>query len=152
MAPMEIAGTHRFEARRQRVWEALLDPEVLAGTLPGFQGLEQVGEHEFAGTLALGIGPVQGRFEGKVQLADLVEPESYSLAMEGRGAPGYVDGSGRVVLREDGEGTELDYAMNVNVGGRVAGVGQRLLEMTARMLTRQALASLERAIAARGTA
>jgi carbon monoxide dehydrogenase subunit G len=143
---MIVSGEHRFQAPRQKVWEALLDPDVLAGTLPGFQGLEQVGENEFAGSLALGVGPVQGRFEGRVELSDLTPPSAYRLKMSGRGAPGHVEGNGQVELEEDGQGTRMRYEVDVRIGGRIAGVGQRLLEMTARTLTRQALASLARRI------
>ena len=136
---MKLTGEHRFAAPRDRVWQALLDPEVLAGTLPGFQRLERVGDHEYAGTLALGVGPVQGRFDGRVQLTDLQAPEAYRLQMSGRGTPGYVDGTGSVRLTEDGDGTVMSYEIEVNVGGRIAGVGQRLLEMTGKSLSRQAL-------------
>lgn len=144
---MRLEGEHRFAAPRQRVWEALLDPEVLAGTLPGFQRLDRVGDNEFAGLLALGIGPVQGRFEGRVKLSDLAAPVSYSLHMEGRGTPGYMEGSGTIHLSDAGDGTLLRYAVDVEIGGRIAGLGQRVLEMTGRMLTRQALQSLDRAVA-----
>lgn len=143
---MKLQGEHRFGAARERVWQALMDPEVLAGTLPGFQKLERTGEHEFAGMLAIGVGPVQGRFEGKVQLADLVEPESYTLQMEGRGAPGFLKGQGSIRLQDAAGGTLLIYDVDVDIGGRIAGLGQRVLEMTGRMLTKQALASLDKAL------
>ena len=141
---MRIDGEHRFEVARETLWQALLDPDVLAATLPGFQRLERVGEHEFAGALALGVGPVQGRFEGRVRLYDLVPPASYSLALEGEGTPGFVRGGGSLHLHEQDGGTRLAYALDVDLGGRIAALGQRLLEMTARTLTRQALNNLER--------
>ncbi len=146
---MRIQGQHHFEAPREQVWAALHDADVLASTLPGFQQLEQVSENEFAGSLAIGIGPVQGRFEGRVTLSDLSPPESYSLHMSGRGTPGFVDGKGDIRLEERHDGTLLFYDIDLNIGGRIAGVGQRLLDMTSRMLTQQALKSLGRQIAAR---
>jgi hypothetical protein len=128
-----------------------MDPDVLAGTLPGFKSLERVDATTFAGTLALGVGPVQGRFDGRVELSDLVPPESYRLKMEGRGAPGFVNGNGAVTLAEAAEAasTVLQYDVEVQVGGKIAGVGQRLLEMVSRTLTKQALERLEKAILAR---
>ena len=95
---MQVAGEYTIAAPPEQVWEALLDPEVLAGTLPGFQSLEEVEPNVFAGTLALGVGPVQGRFEGRVELSDLQPPSSYRLRMDGRGTPGFVDGEGQVQL------------------------------------------------------
>jgi len=148
-AAMKMQGQHSFDAPRDQVWEALLDRDVLASSLPGFQQLEQVGDYEFRGKLAIGVGPVQGRFEGGVELFDLVAPKSYSLRMSGRGAPGFVQGQGNVRLEATDTGTLLHYDVDVEVGGRIAGVGQRLLDMTARMLTQQALKSLTRQVQAR---
>lgn len=146
---MKVSGRQKIAAPRQIVWESLLDPEVLAGTLPGFQSLERVGENEFAGALALGVGPVQGHFEGRVKLDDLCAPESYSMRLEGRGGPGFVEGGGGIRLHDDAEGTVLEYDLDIQVGGRLAGLGQRLLDMTARMLTKQGLSRLTQTIEAR---
>ena len=84
-----------------------------------------------------------------MKLDDLCPPESYSMRMEGRGGPGFVEGSGNIRLRDDGEETLLEYDLDVQVGGRLAGLGQRLLDMTARMLTKQGLSRLTDAIEAR---
>ena len=144
---MRIAGQRRFEAPRARVWDCLHDPQVLAGTLPGFQSLEPAGEGVYAGALQLGVGPVQGRFEGRVQLTDLQPPESYRLRLSGSGGAGFVEGEGRVALAEDGAGTTVSYEIDLQIGGRIAAVGQRMLEMTAKMLAKQALDSLARRLA-----
>ena len=146
---MQVAGEYMIAAPRSEVWEALLDPDVLAGTLPGFQRLERVDEHTFTGALALGVGPVQGRFDGRLELSDLAPPESYRLRMQGRGVPGFVDGAGNVRLQDAAEGTLLSYDVEVQDGGKIAGVGQRMLEMVSRTLTKQALGRLEKAILAR---
>jgi len=143
---MRVAGEYTIAAPRKEVWAALLDPEVLAGTLPGFQRLERVDDHTFEGALALGVGPVQGRFDGRLELSDLVPPESYLLKMQGRGMPGFVDGAGKVCLEEAETGTLLSYDVEVQVGGKIAGVGQRLLDMVSRTLTKQALERLEKTI------
>lgn len=143
---MRVAGEYTIAAPRNEVWAALLDPEVLAGTLPGFQRLERVDDHTFTGALTLGVGPVQGRFDGRLELSELVPPESYRLKMQGRGTPGFVEGDGKVWLEDAETGTLLNYELEVQVGGRIAGVGQRLLEMVSRTMTKQALERLEKAI------
>ena len=120
---MKLRGEHRFEAPREQVWECLLDPEVLARTLPGVEKLERTGEGEYAGALDIRIGPVRGRFDGGVTLSNLQAPDSYDLRLRGRGAPGFVDGKGSVELAEDGEATVMRYDLDLQVGGRIAGVG-----------------------------
>lgn len=146
---MKIQGEHRFKASRQEVWEALLDPEVLSRTVPGSEGLEQTGENEFRGKLTMKIGPVQGVFEGNVALSDLEPPSGYRMTIDGRGALGFMHGSGVLSLFDDDEGTRLAYEVDVQVGGRIASVGQRLVESSAKVITRQALRALEEQIDAR---
>lgn len=143
---LKLEGEHTFDAPRQRVWEALNDPDVLARTLPGAEKLEQVEENHFKGELAMRVGPVQGRFHGDVTLSNLQPPESYHLDLKGSGPAGFVNGAGDVRLEESGSGTVLHYDIEAQVGGRLAGVGQRLLESSARVITRQALEGLERQI------
>lgn len=140
---MKLEGQHRFEAARALVWKALLDPEVLSRTLPGCEKLQSTGENELAGTLNLKIGPVQGTFQGTVQLSDLVPPQGYRLKLHGQGGPGFVDGAGELKLEEDGTGTILRYNVDVQIGGRIASIGQRLVESSAKVITRQALESLD---------
>lgn len=146
---MKIQGEHRFKAPRQEVWEALLDPEVLSRTVPGSEGLEQTGENEFRGKLKMKIGPVQGVFEGKVELSDLEPPTGYRITIDGRGALGFMNGTGVLSLSDDDGGTRLAYEVDVQVGGRIASVGQRLVESSAKVITRQALRALEEQIDAR---
>ncbi|MDX1501453.1 MAG: carbon monoxide dehydrogenase subunit G [Thermoanaerobaculia bacterium] len=146
---MKIEGEHRFEAAPESVFEALLDPEVLARTLPGIQKLDRVGDNEYRGALDIRVGPVQGRFQGKVSLSEIQPPESYRLQMSGQGPHGFVNGDGAIRLEGDGGGTLLRYDVDAQVGGRIAGVGQRLLDSSAKALTRQALEGLEKQVAAR---
>lgn len=146
---VKLQGEHRFDVPRQAVWQALLDPEVLARTLPGCEELERTGDNQFAGALNLRVGPVQGKFQGKVTLSDLEPETGYHLAVDGSGAPGFVKGEGTVRLEDaDGGGTVLRYDLDAQVGGRIAGVGQRLLDSSAKVVTRQALEGLERQLAA----
>jgi carbon monoxide dehydrogenase subunit G len=147
---LKIQGEHRFAAPRQEVWRALLDPDVLSRTVPGSQGLEKTGDNEFKGELKIKIGPVQGVFQGKVALQDLDPPRGYTLKLDGRGAPGFVNGSGAIALEDDpAGGTVLRYDVDAQVGGRIAGVGQRLLDSSAKVITRQALEALDAQIQAR---
>ncbi len=146
---MNVQGEHRFAAPRQEVWDALLDADVLSRTVPGGEALEKVGENAFAGKLKIKVGPVQGVFSGKVDLSDLVEPESYKLTLEGKGPAGFVNGTGDLNLTEDGDETLMAYNVEAQVGGRIAGVGQRLIESSAKVITRQALEALDAQIAAR---
>jgi hypothetical protein len=146
---VKLQGEHRFDVPRQAVWRALLDPEVLARTLPGCEKLERTGDNQFAGVLNLRVGPVQGKFQGKVTLSDLEPEDGYHLVVDGSGAPGFVKGEGSVRLEDaEGGGTLLRYDLDAQVGGRIAGVGQRLLDSSAKVVTRQALEGLERQLAA----
>jgi hypothetical protein len=149
---MKLAGEHLFEVSRERLWQALLDPEVLAKTLPGTEKLEKVGDNEYRGTLLVKVGPVQGAFEGGVKLLDLDPPHGYRMEIEGRGAPGFLKGTGRLELEDRGAQTNLRYDIDAQVGGRVAAVGQRLIESSAKVITRQGLEGLERQLRATGPA
>ncbi|NOX63597.1 MAG: carbon monoxide dehydrogenase subunit G [Chloroflexi bacterium] len=143
---MEISGTYTFQAPRQAVWDAIMDPDALSQILPGCESLERVAENEFKGALNVRVGPVQGRFMGKVTLSELNEPESFHMVLDGRGAAGFVRGQGEARLEEKDGATVLTYSGEAQVGGRIAGVGQRMLDTTARSLTRQSLESLDKLI------
>lgn len=146
---MRLEGTYVFAAPRVDVWEALMDPTVLAGALPGGEQLEKVGDNDYRAAMNVKVGPVQGRFEGQITLGDIIPLEQYTLKVDGQGAPGYVLGTGTLALTDEDGGTLLSYAGDVQVGGRVANVGQRLIESTARSMTRQGLSALDQTIQAR---
>ena len=147
---MKVAGKHALAAPRGVVWDAILDPEVLSRTLPGCEDMAPVGDNRFRGKLKMKVGPVQGVFEGGVELLDLDPPNGYNLKMDGKGAPGFVNGRGSLRLEDsDDGGTLLHYEIDAQVGGRIAAVGQRLLDSSARVLTRQGLKGLEQQLAAR---
>ena len=140
---MKIEGQHTFAASRQAVWDALMDPTIIASIMPGCDGLETVGENAYEGGMKIKVGPVQGVFKGTVELSDLDAPKSYRLHMTGKGAPGFVDGDGVLRLDESGDGTVLGYEIEAKIGGRIASVGQRLLDSSARVIARQSLEGLE---------
>lgn len=150
---MKIKGSHTLAVPRGVVWEAILDPEVLSRTLPGCEDMAPVGDNRFRGKLKMKVGPVQGVFEGGVELLDLDPPNGYSLKMDGKGAPGFVNGNGSLRLEDtDDGGTLLHYEIDAQVGGRIAAVGQRLIDSSAKVLTRQGLQGLEQQLAARAPA
>ncbi len=146
---MKLAGEYTFDAPQETVWEALQDPAVLASIMPGCEKLELVGEDEYEGALKIKVGPVQGEFQGNVKLEDIDRPNSYSMAVSGKGAPGFVNGKGHVQLTGQGQTTLMAYQGDVQVGGRIASVGQRLLDSSAKAIIKQSLEGLNEVIKGR---
>lgn len=135
---MELTGERRIAAPREAVWEALNDPEVLAAAIPGCESLTRSGDNAFEATVGARVGPVAAKFAGRVVLEDIRAPESYRLKGEGKGgAAGFASGEARVSLREDGSATVLAYAVTAKVGGKLAQLGQRVVDGAARTLADQ---------------
>ena len=131
---MELTGERRIEAPRETVWQALNDPEVLKAAIPGCQELEKTADNAFAATVQAKVGPVKATFAGAVELA----PESYRISGEGTGgAAGFARGGAWVRLAEDGGATVLTYEADAQVGGKLAQIGSRLIQGTARKLAGQ---------------
>jgi carbon monoxide dehydrogenase subunit G len=147
---VKLAGEFVFDGPREQVWDLVRDPEVLATALPGTQSMNQISESEYEGKMHVRVGPISGVFAGRVVVSDEVPPESYTLSVEGRGAAGFGKGSGQVALvaLDDGK-TLMQYAGELQIGGKLAGVGQRMVETVAKSMTRQGLESLNRALQAR---
>ncbi|TMJ44606.1 MAG: carbon monoxide dehydrogenase subunit G, partial [Alphaproteobacteria bacterium] len=132
---MEMTGEFRIPAPRQRVWEALNDPEILKQSIPGCQALEKVSDTEFNGKVVASVGPVRATFGGKVMLSDLDPPQSYTISGEGNGGvAGFAKGGAKVNLAEDGGATVLHYEVQAQVGGKLAQVGSRLIDGVARKM------------------
>ncbi|GJM42493.1 MAG: hypothetical protein DHS20C20_27750 [Ardenticatenaceae bacterium] len=146
---MKIEGSYPFAAPRDVVWPILLDPVVLANVMPGCEALETVGENQYHGILKIKVGPVQGKFQGDIVLADISSPESCTITVNGKGAPGFVKGTGSLHLEADGDMTTLHYSGDAQVGGRLASVGQRLLDTSANAIIRQSLEGLGQQVQAR---
>ena len=135
---MKLEGSYAMPAPRQAVWEAFLDPERLRQALPGCEKLEKVGEDEYKATLKVGVGAVKGTFEGKVRLFDLQPPQSYRMTVEGSGGPGFLRGEAVMTLSDGADGgTTISYTADVQVGGLIAGVGQRMLGGVSKMMADQ---------------
>jgi carbon monoxide dehydrogenase subunit G len=134
---MRIEGSYDLQAPRDRVWQALLDPDQLSKAMPGCEKLEAVGPDEYTATLKVGVAAVKGTFQGKVRLSDKEPPARYRMAVEGSGGPGFVRGEASMELSEIEGGTRIAYTAEVQVGGLIAGVGQRMVGGVARMLVDQ---------------
>jgi len=146
---MDIKGTYLFNAPRDEVWKAVLDSDVLSKSLPGIQSLESIGENKYRAVMKVRIGPVQGQFIGTVELVDLNPPVGYHILLDASGAQGFVKGEGDLELVEQGDSTELHYSGEAQVGGRIASVGQRLMESSTQALIQQGLKAFEAQIQAR---
>jgi len=147
---MKLEGEYVFNGPREKVWELVRDPEVLATALPGTQNLNQASENEYEGEMNVRVGPVAGAFSGRVVVSDEVPPESYTLMVEGKGSPGFAKGTGHVQLIDQGDGTTLmKYEGEMQIGGRIASVGQRLMDSASKSMIRQGLEALNKALEAR---
>jgi carbon monoxide dehydrogenase subunit G len=139
---VKLEGSHQIEASRERVYQSLVDPEALQRCIPGCERLEKTGENVFAATIRTGVGSIKGVFNGTARLEDLREPEHLRIVVEGKGAPGFVKGSGDLDLERDGDFTKINYSGDVQVGGTIASVGQRMIQGTAKMMAAQFFTSL----------
>lgn len=147
---MKLQGTHRFQAGLQAVWDLLMDADALAAAIPGCQRLAETGPGAYEALLRVGVAPVKGEFSGSVKMEDLNPPQSYRLIVEGSGGPGFLKGTARVRLEPEGESTVLSVDADVQVGGVLAGVGQRMLGGVAKLLMGQFFKALEGQLARRG--
>ena len=146
---MKIDGEYVFDGPREAVWEIVRDPDVLASALPGTQSLEQISENEYQGEMQVRIGPVGGLFTGKVVISEEVPPESLTMTVEGKGKPGFVKGTGNVQLASQESGkTLMQYQGDMEVGGRLASVGQRMMDSVSKSLLKQGLDSINQALIA----
>jgi carbon monoxide dehydrogenase subunit G len=140
---MKIEGTHPINAARARVYQSLIDPEVLHRCIPGCERLEKTGDDAYSVTIRTGVGSMKGIFNGNVRLTDLRPPAHYRIVVDGKGAPGFLKGAGDFELEEQGEVTLIRYSGEVQVGGTIAGVGQRMIQATAKMMAAQFFTALE---------
>ena len=132
---MTMSGEQQLTAPREQVWAALNDPEVLKACIPGCESLEKLSDNEFAAVATNRIGPVKARFKGKVRLTDLDPPNSYKISGEGDGGiAGFAKGGATVALTDKDGGTLLSYNVEAQIGGKLAQLGQRLVNGAAKKL------------------
>ncbi len=147
---MEMTGEYRIPAPRQRVWEALNDPEILKQCIPGCEELEKKSDTEFEARVLAKVGPVKARFKGKVELSDIRAPESYVISGEGKGGPaGFARGSATVRLEEVDGATVLRYEARADVGGKLAQIGSRLVQGTAKKMADEFFGKFSEVVTAR---
>ncbi len=132
---MEMTGERRIQASRQKVWDALNDPEILKQCIAGCESLDKTSDTEFSARVTSRVGPVTAKFTGKVQLSDVDPPNGYTISGEGQGGvAGFAKGGAKVQLADDSAGTLLTYEANGTVGGKLAQIGSRLIDSTARKM------------------
>jgi carbon monoxide dehydrogenase subunit G len=132
---MDMTGERRIEAPRQTVWQALNDPVVLKASIPGCESLEKLSDTDMKATAAVKIGPISARFSGAVHLADLDPPNGYTISGEGQGGvAGFAKGGAKVHLDDAGNGTLLRYEVHAQVGGKIAQLGARLIDASAKQM------------------
>ncbi len=147
---MKLEGEHIFEGPRQEVWDMIYDPEVLTAALPGNSKLTRLDATTYDGVMSVRIGPVSGTFNGKLVVSDENPPESCTLTVDGKGAPGFVKGVGHVKLNELPENkTEMCYEGELTIGGTLASVGQRMIDSVGKSIIRQGFEALDKALEAR---
>ena len=132
---MQMSGEYRIPAPREAVWDALNDPDILKQCIPGCEDLVRNGENGFDAKVVVKVGPVRAKFGGTVQLSDIDPPNGYTISGKGQGgAAGFAKGGATVKLAEDGEDTVLSYTVDASVGGKLAQIGSRLIDATAKKM------------------
>ena len=132
---MEMQGNRQLAVNQQQAWDALNDPEVLKVCIPGCDKIEASGENQYSMGVSLKIGPLAAKFSGKIALSDIQAPNSYTIGFEGQGGPaGFGKGQAKVQLQPNAAGVELVYSVHASVGGKIAQVGQRLIDGVAKSM------------------
>jgi len=135
---MDMQGSRQLAVTQQQAWDALNDPEVLKACIPGCEKIEATGENQYSVTNAIKVGPVAARFNGKISLTDIDPPKGYTIIFDGQaGAAGFGKGTAKVVLTPQDTGCELGYTVNAQVGGKIAQVGQRLIDGVAKSMAEE---------------
>ena len=131
---MKLSGSYQIKLEKQKVWEALNDPEILKQSIPGCEEFTKNSDTEFTATATNKIGPFNASFTGDIELKEINAPNSYIIEGSGNSPVGFASGSAKVTLEDSDEGTKLSYSVEANVGGKIAQVGSRLIDMTAKKM------------------
>jgi carbon monoxide dehydrogenase subunit G len=134
---MKVEGVYTFPGQPQQVWELLLSPDSLRACIPGVESLTETSPDHFDAIMKVGVAAIKGTYKGKVALIERDPPHSYTLQVEGSGGPGFVKGTAKITLEPEGDGTRVSVEGDGQVGGMLAGVGQRMLPGVAKMLMNQ---------------
>ena len=131
---MKLSGSYQINLEKQKVWEALNDPEILRKSIPGCEDFKKDSETEFTATATNKIGPFNASFTGNIELKEINAPHSYVIEGSGNSPVGFASGEAKVKLEDSEGGTKLIYVVEANVGGKIAQVGSRLIDMTAKKM------------------
>jgi carbon monoxide dehydrogenase subunit G len=134
---VKISGSYTLAVPQERAYQMMQDPEILARAMPGCEALEKIGDNEYRMKMKMVLASLSGVFEGKIRISDQNPPSSFRLIVEGSGRPGFIKGDGLLKLAPAANGTDVSYDGDVQVGGTIAAVGQRLLDGTAKILIKK---------------
>jgi len=140
---MKFEGIYTFKAPREKVWQVLLDPKILAQCMPGCEELKEIGPDQYEANVKVGIAAVKGTYKAKISIKDKQPPSHYVLSGQGSGSPGFMQGDVVIDLEEKGGETQLKYSTDAKVGGLIAGVGQRMIGGIAKMMIDQFFKKME---------
>ena len=140
---MKIAGSYTFNAPRERVWQVLLDPKIMAQCMPGCESMNETGPDQYEATMKVGVASVKGTYKGKVSIKEKQAPSHYVLSGEGSGGPGFMQGDVSIDLEEKDGRTVLQYSTDAKVGGLIASIGQRMLNGVAKVMVEQFFRKME---------
>lgn len=149
---MKINGTYTFPAQADEVWDLLLDPQVLLQVIPGLEAVDVKPDGEILATAMVGVGPVKGKFSGKLNLLDQQKPTHVRVVGEGKGGPGFMKGICIIDSKEQGETTTITYQADVQIGGPLASVGQRLVDAATNSIMQQGFDRFNTVLTARRAA
>jgi carbon monoxide dehydrogenase subunit G len=138
-----IEGSYTLDARRERVWDVLLDPKIIAQCMPGCESMKEVAPDQFEAVMKVGVASVKGTYKGKVSIKDKQPPSHYVISGEGQGGPGFMRGDLAIDLNEQDGKTLLKYRTEPQVGGLIAAIGQRMLNGVAKMMVEQFFKKVE---------
>jgi uncharacterized protein len=140
---VKIEGSYTFNAPRDKVWQTLLDPNIMAQCMPGCESLSEIAPDQYEATMKVGVASVKGSYKGKVSIKDKQPPSHYVLTGEGSGGPGFMRGAVAIDLEEQNGQTLLRYSTDAQVGGLIASIGQRMLNGVAKMMVDQFFKKME---------
>jgi carbon monoxide dehydrogenase subunit G len=148
-AEVKLEGSYSFDAPPDQVWELLLDPAALQRCIPGIKELRETAPDQYEATLSVGVAAIKGTYRGTVSIQDRQEPTSYTMVVQGSGGPGFVKGTARITLSPAGNATTVAVDADGQIGGPVAGVGQRMLGGVGKMLMNQFFECMRQQIGSR---
>ncbi len=147
---MIVEGNYLLPGKPEAIWDLLMDPAVLAKAMPGTRSLTRVAADRYEGVMRVGIGPITAaEFELSIALSEMQRPERYAMQIDSKGRFGFTRGLARVELVPEANGTAMRYSADLQVGGKIAALGQRLLESVSKLMTRQGLEALNQELQSR---